>query len=432
MLKRKFYDTLLDWKQTKKNECLLVKGARQVGKTFIVQKFAADNYKHCIYLNFLEKPKYKEIFDGSLSAEEIFKKISVYTAGKKIIKNETMLFLDEIQECDNARAALKFLAIDGNCDVIASGSLLGINYKGISSIPVGYERQIEMYALDFEEFLWAKGINEDVLSYLKGFFERREPVPDGINRQMFEYLREYMIVGGMPEVVNTFIKAGNFADVHREQNKIMNDYKDDMSKYAATPDKPKIRACYEAIPRQLAAETKKFQYATVQKGANSKKYRHSIDWLKDANLVHCCHNVTTPQFPLAAYEKPEQFKLYISDIGLLVSMYGYDMKAAVLSGKLKGHAKGGIYENLIADMLIKNGYSPNYYKKEDSTQEIEFLISKNAEVIPIEVKATNSSTKSLNGFIEKYHPATVYKLVFGNIGVSDNKITLPHYMAIFL
>jgi len=432
MLKRKFYDRLVEWKREKRQECLFVKGARQVGKTFIIKKFAEDNYKRQIYINFFERSEYKAIFDGSLAADDIFRKISLYVAGSGVADRNTLLFLDEIQECPNARTALKFLAIDGRCDVIASGSLLGINYKEIASIPVGYERQMDMYALDFEEFLWGLGVDSEAVAYLRDFFEQRKAVPEEINKRFFEYLYDYMVVGGMPEAVNAFKESRNYGVVQEIQEKILKSNKDDIAKYASVPEKQKIRACYEAIPRQLAKETKKFQYSAVEQGGTAKKYANSIDWLKDAGLVYSCCNVSIPEFPLVAYAKPEQFKLYISDIGLLTGMYGFEMKTAILKGSLKGFAKGGIYENLIADMLVKNGHKIYYYKRENSTQEIEFLISQNAEALPVEVKATNSATKSLNSFIEKYKSSCAYKLIEGNVGVVGQKVTLPHYMAMFL
>lgn len=432
MLRRKFYDRLVEWKQKKGQECLFVKGARQVGKTFIIKKFAEDNYKRLIYVNFFEREQYKAIFDGSLEPDDIFRKISLYVANSGVADRDTLLFLDEIQECPNARTALKFLAIDGRCDVIASGSLLGINYKEIASIPVGYERQTDMHALDFEEFLWGMGVGEDVLSYVRDCFERRQAVDELINDRVFEHLRDYMVVGGMPEAVNAFVESKNYEVVQQIQEKIIKSNKDDIAKYATVPEKPKVRACYEAIPRQLANETRKFQYSVVKHGGTAKKYGNSIDWLKDAGLVCSCCNVTVPEFPLAAYAKPEQFKLYISDIGLLICMYGFEMKRAILTGSLKGFAKGGIYENLVADMLVKSGHKLYYYKHDNSTLEIEFLLSQDAKSVPVEVKATNSATKSLNSFIEKYKPTCAYKLIDGNVGVVGQKVTLPHYMAMFL
>ncbi len=432
MLKRKFYDYLLNWKNTKDKECLLVKGARQIGKTYIIEQFGKENYKNYIYINFVENPRYKEIFEGALSAEEIYKKLSVYIFGIKFIEKETLIFLDEIQECPNARTALKFLALDNKYDVIASGSLLGINYKEVSSIPVGYERQVDMHALDFEEFLWAIGVNDMAISYVKEFFDKKEKVPYDINEKMLEYLREYIVVGGMPDVVNTFIKTNNYNEVQNAQEKIIRSYYEDMIKYAPVAEKPKVRKCYDSIPKQLAKENKKFQFSVVEKKSTARKYGNSLEWLLDANIIQRIYNVSTPLMPLKAYEKDDQYKVYMNDIGLLVAMYGFEMKAPILENSLKGPAKGGIYENLIADIMAKRGYKLNYYKTENGSQEIEFLITTNNGVIPIEVKAGNGASISLNTFITEFAPNVAYKLITGNLGVADSKTTLPLYMAMFI
>ncbi len=432
MLKRKFYDYLLNWKNTKDKECLLVKGARQIGKTYIIEQFGKENYKNYIYINFVENPRYKEIFEGALSAEEIYKKLSVYIFGIKFIEKETLIFLDEIQECPNARTALKFLALDNKYDVIASGSLLGINYKEVSSIPVGYERQVDMHALDFEEFLWAIGVNDMAISYVKEFFDKKEKVPYDINEKMLEYLREYIVVGGMPDVVNTFIKTNNYNEVQNAQEKIIRSYYEDMIKYAPVAEKPKVRKCYDSIPKQLAKENKKFQFSVVEKKSTARKYGNSLEWLLDANIIQRIFNVSTPLMPLKAYEKDDQYKVYMNDIGLLVAMYGFEMKAPILENSLKGPAKGGIYENLIADIMAKRGYKLNYYKTENGSQEIEFLITTNNGVIPIEVKAGNGASISLNTFITEFAPNVAYKLITGNLGVADSKTTLPLYMAMFI
>lgn len=433
MLRRKFLDTLTDWKKNKNRECLLVKGARQIGKTFIIDYFGRQFYDSYIYINFAEDPRLTAVFSGSLTAENIYKQISLFRPDARFTEGGTLLFLDEIQECPAARTALKFLAIDNRCDVIASGSLLGIHYRDVASIPVGYEKQIEMYSLDFEEFLWAIGIPDDTIQYLRSFFEKKIPVPPAIHEQMMKYLREYMIIGGMPEVVNTYLRTKHFGQVHEAQKKITDAYLDDIAKYADPNEKPKARSCYLSIPRQLAKENKKFQFSVVEQKGRARKYGNCLEWLRDANLIHPCMNVSIPQFPLIAYEKTDQFKIYLDDIGLLISMYGYEMKQAVLFDTLKGPAKGGIYENLIADILIKKAIPLYYYKNENNTQEIEFLLtSPDSEIIPVEVKAGNGPTVSLNTFLQG-HPSSIgYKFISGNVGIADRKIVLPLYMAMFL
>lgn len=440
MIKRKMYKYLINWKQRKDKSALIIKGARQVGKSYLVREFGRNEYESYIEINFLKNPLYKNIFKGDLSAEEIFKRLSAYIPNLKIIPFKTLLFLDEIQVCAEARTAVKFLVEDGSVDVISSGSLLGLSYledddKNVTeptSLPVGYEEQITMYSLDFEEFLWAKGYNDDAIAYLKDFYISNKEVPKELNDKYLELFREFMIVGGMPEVVQTFIDTNNFQEASKIQGKILADYQDDISKHAKGQEKVKVRQCYDSIPKQLAKEYKKFQYSVVEKGKTSKKYGGSIKWLCDSSLVNKCSNVNEAYIPLLAYEMDDQFKLYLNDTGLLLYLYGPETKLAILNNTLKGNAKGGIYENIISESLLKRGYKLYYYKTQNSSMEIEFVIEKNGEVIPIEVKAGNDSTPSLNSFINKYHPKVSYKFVNGNVGFLDGKKTLPHYMVMFI
>ena len=431
MLQRKFLQTLQDWKKNKKNECLLVKGARQVGKTFIIDKFGREFYKKYIYINFLENPLLKSIFEGSLEAVEIYKKILLNFLNKELIPGDTLIFLDEIQECPNARTALKFLALDNKYDVIASGSLLGISYKAVPSVPVGYETQIEMHSLDFEEFLWAVGFSEQAIGYVREYFDRLEQIPQAMHIQMMKYLREYAVIGGMPAVVNRYLETSNFGEVQREQDKILSSFLDDISKYASMTEKPKAKNCFLSVPKQLAKEYKKFQFSVVERGATSRKYANSLEWLRDANLIRFCFNVSTPSFPLTAYEREDQYKIYLNDIGLLTAMYGFEIKKEIIQNTFKGSAKGGVYESLIADILIKKGRRLNYYKNDNNTQEIEFLLVANGAVVPVEVKSGNGHSISLNNMLLNPDIKKGYKLISGNIGQMEKKITLPLYMAMF-
>lgn len=439
-LRRKFYDRLVQWKATKHQECLLVKGARQIGKTFIVEKFGREQYESFIEINFILQPEACSIFEGSLKAEDLYRKISAYDATRRMVPGRTLIFLDEIQECANARTALKSFALDGRYDVVASGSLLGIKYKNKKarerhvpkSIPVGYERQVTMHSLDFEEFLWARGIAEEAIGILKGYCERRETVPDAVNRKYSDLLREYLIVGGMPAVVNAYVASGDFGPVQEEQEKILASYVDDIHKYAESTDIPKIEACYRAIPRLLARENRKFKYAEVEKGGSERKYASSVDWLCDASLASRALNVTVAEVPLNAQVRDGWFKLYLSDVGLLSALYGTETKGLLYSGRLKGNAKGGLYENLIAGVLERKGIPLYYFKNEDGSREIEFAIERDGGIVPIEVKASNGATVSLNEVLEKPQTPYGYKFIDGNVGVSGKKITLPHYMAMFI
>lgn len=432
MLKRKITEKLLAWKKGHGNECLLVKGARQIGKTFIIDNFGRENYASYIYLNFIRNPGLKSIFDGSLEAIDIYRNISLFLDNVKFIEGDTLIFLDEIQACPNARTALKFLALDNRYDVIASGSLLGLGYREISSVPVGYERVIEMFSLDFEEFLWALGKTPSSLLALKEHFDRREPLPEAVNSEYLGLLDMFSVVGGMPEVVNAFLETNNYREAYNVQRKILDSYSYDITNYAAASERSKIAATYLSIPRQLSKEHTKFQYKTIDPTGNSRKYATSLDWLSGAGLIKSCSNVSTPLFPLAAYERPEQFKIYMNDIGLLTAMFGFETQQALLKGTLYGPAKGGIYENLVFDLLVKRGRKPYYFKSPENDQEIEFLLNAESSIVPIEVKSRNGSTKSLNAFIEKYEPPLSYKLIRGNVGTSGGKITLPLYMGIFI
>lgn len=312
------------------------------------------------------------------------------------------------------------------------GSLLGINYKDIASIPVGYEKQIEMFSLNFEEYLWAIGIKENAIQSVKEYFDKQEKVPFAINAAMIKYVREYITVGGMPEVVNTFINTSNHKEAYDVQRKIINSYLDDIYKYAATTKKIKVKNVYLSIPKQLAKPSKKFRFSLIEKKTTSRKYENSIEWLRDANLVNYCYNVSNPIVPLSAYTKDNFFKIYLNDIGLLTAMYEYEIKNLIINDKLKGDAKGGIYENLIADMLIKKGYKLFYYKNENNSQEIEFLITKDESIVPVEVKSNNGPTLSLNEFLKRDDVLYGYKFISGNLGVVDKKISLPFYMMLFI
>ena len=432
MLKRKIMDVLVKWKDEKGKGCLLLKGARQVGKTFIIREFAKQNYKNIVEINFATEPKFKEAFEGSLKMDEIIRGITLRDESMMFVPGETLLFLDEIQECGNARTALKPIAEDGRFDCIASGSMLGIAYKDVRSIPVGYEKQVEMFSLDFEEFLWAKGNGEAVVGYIKEFFDRKEKIDGSTNETLLKKLREYAAVGGMPAAVNKYLETNNFGLVHEVQKSIISSYLDDIAKYAPAAEKPKARDCYLSIPDQLAKENKKFQYSVVEKGAGARKFENSLEWLRDAGLIKYCHNVSTPVFPLPAYNQTGYFKVYLTDIGILNAMYGFKMKEEIYNNTLKGSAKGGIYENLIADILLKKGIPFNYYKPGEGRQEIEFLLTNDDGVIPMEVKAGNGKTLSLDESIKRFDPPYALKLISGNIGKEGKKLTLPLYMALFL
>jgi len=435
-LRRKFYDFLVEWQATKREECLLVKGARQVGKTYLIRQFGRERFEHFVELNFVLHPEYIKAFDGDLSVRSIVEALTAIGGELPLVPGKTLLFLDEIQDCPNARTALKSFAEDGSFTVIASGSLLGIRHKKDKlkktprSVPVGYERQVTMHSLSFEEYLWARGRDERAIAGLRAYFDKREKVPDVVNAVYEKLLREYAVIGGMPEVVSAFVDRGNYAEVQSLQEKLVNDYVDDIGKYADKVDIPKIERCFSAIPRILAKENRKFKYAEVEDRGTARKYLSSVEWLTAARMATMaeCVNLTLPG--LAGYVKDEWFKLYLSDVGLLASFYGPLAKRGMLDGSLKGTVKGGFFENLVAGILERNGHAIRYYRNDD--REVEFLIESEDGVIPIEVKAGNSATVSFDSLLRQDDIPYGYKLIDGNVGVSGKKVSLPHYMAMFI
>lgn len=431
MLKRKIYQSLIEWKKQTEKMCLVVKGARQVGKTFIIDKFARENYENYVYINFDENPGYKVIFDGDLDVNNLIKQISLRVPNVSLVPHKTIIFLDEIQNCPNARTALKFLALDKRFDVIASGSLLGINYKEVESFPVGYTEQLEMYSLDFEEFLWANGIEEQSILDVKEFFDKKEVVPQAMHERMMELFKEYIVVGGMPRVVNDFVKNHNFANVLKIQKAIISDYEDDIAKYADGSEKAKARACFLSIPKHLSKDYKKFRYSLVMPSGSSRKYAGSLMWLYDAGIINFCHNLEIPQLPLEGNSKSDTFKVYMRDTGLLVAMLDEGTQEDIIDGNL-GIYKGAIYENIIGDILEKKG-KKLYYFEYNSTLEVDFFIRYERVITAIEVKSSgNSKSKSLETLMEKYGVKKGIKLAPSNYGKKGEIDIFPIYMAMFL
>ena len=436
MLKRKIEQDLAEWKQDKNHKPLIIKGCRQCGKTFSVQQFAKNNYKNVIYLNFFENPNFKSIFSSSLEVDYITMMMSTLLGPEIIFEAfNTVIILDEIQECPQARTALKFFSLDGRYDVIATGSLLGVKGYGNkpASIPVGYESIINMYPLDFEEFLWANGINEQVISLLKNNLDKVIPIPEPIHSKLNQLLLQYTIVGGMPNIVQTFVLNKQMNIVLRMQRELVNSYKDDMLKYADKKDKSHIRECFESIPKQLSKGNKKFQFSAIHKSATAAKYLGSLQWIEDAGIVNRCYNLSNLELPLDGNALDDIFKVYVVDTGIFVSMLEDGTQYDILEGNLYAY-KGAIFENLIADIFTKMNRKLYYYRK-DSGLEIDFVIRYKGKATLIEVKASNGNTKSTKSILNnpnKYHVSQAIKLGDCNIGKVDNILTLPHYMAFLL
>ena len=436
MLERKINNILKSWKSKVNRNPLVIKGCRQCGKTFSVMHFAEKNYKNVVYLNFLQNPEYISIFNGSLEIDHLTMLMSaVLGEGTNFVPNKTLIIFDEIQECPEARTALKFFQIDGRYDVIATGSLLGVKGygKASKSIPVGYETIIDMFPLDFEEFLWANGISEQIINYLKDCFQKEVAVPEALHNKLMGLLNQYVVVGGMPAVVEKFITNKNYNEIFEMQKDIIRGYEDDMIKYAVNSDKANIKECFQSIPKQLAKENKKFQYSLIKKNAIAAKYSGSLQWIEDAGIITRCYNLNLPELPLDGNSISDCFKVYMVDSGLFVSMLekgtGYD----ILQGNLLGY-KGAIFENLIADIFSKMGRKLYYFRKE-SGLEIDFVIRHKGKCTLVEVKATTGNAKSLKTLLknyEKYHIDQAIKFGNYNIGRKDSVLTLPLYMAFLL
>ncbi len=450
MLKRKIEVTLTEWKNKPEHKPLVIMGIRQCGKTFIARQFAGANYRNVIYINFIKEPERIRAFTGSKAVSDILLNLSAQIGGVRFVPGETCLILDEIQECPEARTALKFFKEDGRFDVIATGSLLGVQgygdelkkthrrlarekEPGINSVPVGSEDIIEMYPLDFEEFLWANGISADVIDALRKCYREETPVPEGLHVALKRYLSLYVAIGGLPAAINAFLSTNNLNAVSQEYRSILKEYRDDMVKYAPDKDKPHIRDCFNSIPKQLAKENKKFQYGIIKPGGRSETYHGSLQWLEDAGIICRCYNTDITGLPMEGNARENVFKIYAADIGILVEMLGRGARADIIQGNLGGF-KGAIYENLMADTLHKKQQNLYYYMK-DSGLELDFLVRMGGECVPIEVKAKTAQAKSIRTVLkhpDKYGVKQIIKFGDYNIGREGNLLTLPSYMQFLL
>lgn len=436
MLKRKIEQRLADWKNSENHKPLIIKGCRQCGKTFSVLDFAKKNYKNVVYLNFFQNPDYASVFSGSLEVDNIVMLLSALLGSEAVFESgQTVIVLDEIQECPEARTALKFFRIDGRYDVIGTGSLLGVKGYGKEpkSIPVGSETVIDMYPLDFEEFLWANGITDPVIGMLKQCLEKETPVPEALHNRMKQLLLQYVVVGGMPDAVQTFVDTKQMDEVLRIQRDIVRSYEDDMVKYAERKDKSRIKECFQSIPKQLSKENKKFQYSVVKKGSTASQYLGSLQWIEDAGIITRCYNLSITELPLDGNAEEDVFKVYMRDCGLFVSMLEDGTQYDILQGNLYGY-KGAIFENLIADIFGKMGRKLYYFHK-NSGLEVDFVIRYQGQCTLVEVKAATGNTKSTKTILrhpEKYHVNSAIKLGDYNVGRTDQLLTLPLYMAFLL
>lgn len=435
MLKRKIDAFLVDWKKNPDRLPLIVKGARQVGKTASIRQFGGNNYENVVEINFLLQKQYRDIFDDGFEVDTILRNISLRAPQLEFVPGKTLIFFDELQACVNCATSLKSFKQDGRYDVICSSSLMGINYNEIESNSVGYKEDYEMYSLDFEEFLWAKGYKDEQIEDLYRNMTEVKPFSQLVLDVMFENFREYMVLGGMPAVVWSFIQKKNYSGTLNLQRQILLDYEEDITKYAGGLDHGKILNVYRKIPVFLGKDNKKFQISKVEHGARNREYVGVIDWLDNAGIVNICYCMSQPELPLKGNYNPDNYKIYYGDTGLLIASLDEEAQEDLRNNKNFNTYKGAIYENVVGEMLVKQGYPLYFYRNEKGTMEIDFFVRDSNSLVPVEVKAMDGATVSLNKIIdsEKY-PDVKFGIKFGykNIGYNGKFYTFPYFLAFLL
>lgn len=420
VMKRIIYNDLIEWKNKKVKKPLIIKGARQVGKTYIIREFAKNNYKNLVEINFERDHEFQELFKQTKTAHDLLQYFEL-TYMDIQFDNDTLLFLDEIQACGDAFTALKFLSEDFPCDIICSGSMLGVAVASSSSFPVGYVETWDMYPLTFLEFVDAMGVNPSIIDTIYQSIENNKPIPISIHEKFNQFFKDYIIIGGMPEVVQTYFQTKSYREALLIQRQIVDDYRNDMLKYAHGSERIKARECYDSIPLQLAKENKKFQYKLIKKGGNARYYESSLDWLKDSGLIIKTYRLKTPKIPLEINKEPNIFKVYMADTGLLVSQFDAAVIKAFISGNL-GHFKAALYENVIAQILHSKK-KDSYYFEPSQSQKIDFVIYYQGNVTPIEVKSSrNTVSTSFHNFIKTYKPSFAFKFSQKNIGENSQNV----------
>ncbi len=434
-LRRKIDGYLGAWKSTPGHMPLIIKGARQIGKTEAVRHFAKNHYEYLIEINFVLQKQYKDIFDDGFEVDTIIKNISLKNPSLEFVPGKTLIFFDELQDCINCATSLKSFREDGRYDVICSGSLMGINYREIESNSVGNKEDYEMFSLDFEEFLWAKGFHEEQIEELYQKMRTVSPLTSSEYAVMLEAFREYMVLGGMPAVVFSFITKKNFSGTLKMQQQILLDYEEDITKYAGGLDKGKILSVFRKIPMFLGKDNKKFQMSKVAKNARNREYVGTVEWLDNAGIISVCHCMQQPELPLKGNTDPDNYKIYFRDTGLLIGSLDEEVQEDLRFNKNFGTYKGALYENVVADMLVKQGYGLYFYRNERGTMEIDFFVRDRASLIPLEVKAEDHATPSLNKIIsdDKFKDVRYgIKLANRNIGFNGKFYTFPYFLTFLL
>ncbi len=434
-LKRKIDIYLKEWKNSKNRKPLIIKGARQIGKTTSIEKFGRENYKSFIEINYISMPQYKQIFQDGYTTENIIKNISLLNSEYKFIPGNTLIFFDEMQEYPDTATSLKFFNEDGRFDVICSGSLMGINYNQIHSNSVGNKEDYTMRSLDFEEFLWAKGYGEEQIESLYICMKEVKPLTNIQFDVMMNNFKDYLITGGMPEIVSTFIDNKNFSGILNMQQKLLTDYEEDITKYAGGLDKSKILDAYKKIKIFLGNDNKKFQITKLKDGARNREYVGVIDWMDRAGIINISYALEHLEMPLKANYNPDNYRLYFGDTGLLIGSLDEESQSDLRNNQNFGTYKGALYENIVAEMLTKAGFDLFFYRDEQSKIEMDFIIRDEKSIIPVEVKAGDNATYSLNRLIdEKQYKNIKYgiKLCNKNIGFNGKFYTFPYFMTFML
>ena len=434
-LKRKIDYYLISWKNNPNKKPLIVKGARQIGKTESIRNFAKNNYKSIVEINFSLQKQYKNIFDDGFEVNSIIKNISLIDPNLEFIDGKTLIFFDELQDCINCATSLKSFNEDGRYDVICSGSLMGINYNEIESNSVGNKEDYEMYSMDFEEFLWAKGYKEEQIEELYNNMKTLKPFSDIELKVMFDNFREYMIIVGMPSIVNLFVNNDNYSGTLKMQKQILQDYEEDITKYAGGLDHAKILNVYRKIPVFLGNENKKFQISKIENGARKREYVGTVDWLNDAGIINVCYCMEQPELPLGGNYNPDNYRIYFRDTGLLIGSLDEEAQEDLRDNKNFNTYKGAIYENIIGDMLVKQGYKLYFYKNSKGTIEMDFFIRDKNSLIPVEVKVNDRATISLNNLIDSTKFKDIkygIKLGYKNIGFNGKFYTFPYFLTFLL
>lgn len=435
LLKRKIDKYLTDWKNRPDRKPLIIKGARQIGKTRSVEWFAGQNYASVIEINFIEQKKYREIFNDGFEVDAILKNISLLNPELKFIPGNTIFFFDELQACPNCATSLKFFKLDGRFDVICSGSLMGISYNEIESNSVGYKEDYEMHSMDFEEFLWAKGYNDEFTADLLSHMLDVRPLSELQMDTLMSLFRDYVIIGGMPEVVSTYVRNKNFSGTLDIQRQLLKDYEEDITKYVEDLDKAKVKAVYNHISTFLAKENKRFQITKIARNARNRDYMGCVEWLADAGVVNVCYCLNQPELPLKGNYDPKMYKIYFKDTGLLIASLDEEAQEDLRANRNLGTYKGAIYENIVGDMLVKQGYRLFYYHSDRPALEMDFFIRDADSLIPVEVKANDGATASLNRLLndDKYNDVKYgIKLGYRNIGFNGKFYTFPYFLTFLL